>query len=73
MITRWYYDVTERKCVPFIYGGCGGNRNNFDSEEYCLAVCGNVSKWSFLTCGSLLPQPLFPITSHFLETDLPCN
>ncbi|XP_063304345.1 amyloid-beta precursor protein isoform X2 [Pelobates fuscus] len=42
MITRWFYDVTERKCVQFIYGGCGGNRNNFDSEDYCMAVCGSV-------------------------------
>ncbi|KAM8977002.1 amyloid-beta precursor protein [Pelodytes ibericus] len=42
MISRWFYDVTERKCVQFIYGGCGGNRNNFDSEEYCMAVCGSV-------------------------------
>ncbi|XP_055031027.2 amyloid beta precursor like protein 2 isoform X2 [Misgurnus anguillicaudatus] len=36
---RWYFDVQQRKCVRFIYGGCAGNRNNFDSEEYCMAVC----------------------------------
>ncbi|XP_019384323.1 PREDICTED: amyloid beta A4 protein isoform X1 [Crocodylus porosus] len=42
MISRWYFDVTEGKCAPFFYGGCGGNRNNFDSEEYCMAVCGSV-------------------------------
>uniref|UniRef100_A0A8C5MMV3 Amyloid-beta A4 protein n=1 Tax=Leptobrachium leishanense TaxID=445787 RepID=A0A8C5MMV3_9ANUR len=46
MITRWFYDVTEMKCVQFIFGGCGGNRNNFDSEDYCMAVCGSVSKWT---------------------------
>uniref|UniRef100_A0A4W4H1G4 Amyloid beta (A4) precursor-like protein 2 n=1 Tax=Electrophorus electricus TaxID=8005 RepID=A0A4W4H1G4_ELEEL len=36
---RWHFDMRQRKCVRFIYGGCAGNRNNFDSEEYCMAVC----------------------------------
>ncbi|KAM4566923.1 amyloid beta precursor like protein 2 isoform 2-T2 [Odontesthes bonariensis] len=36
---RWHFDKNQRKCVRFIYGGCAGNRNNFDSEEYCMAVC----------------------------------
>ncbi|NXX80267.1 A4 protein, partial [Urocolius indicus] len=52
MISRWYFDVAEGKCAPFFYGGCGGNRNNFDSEEYCMAVCGSVSKNS-----AFLPLP----------------
>uniref|UniRef100_A0A8C5PL67 Amyloid beta like protein 2 n=1 Tax=Leptobrachium leishanense TaxID=445787 RepID=A0A8C5PL67_9ANUR len=39
MMPRWYFDLHQKKCVRFIYGGCGGNRNNFDSEEYCMAVC----------------------------------
>ncbi|XP_075695223.1 amyloid beta precursor like protein 2 isoform X2 [Rhinoderma darwinii] len=39
MFPRWYFDINQRKCVRFIYGGCGGNRNNFLSEEYCTAVC----------------------------------
>ncbi|XP_043557332.1 amyloid beta (A4) precursor protein a isoform X1 [Chiloscyllium plagiosum] len=42
MIPRWYFDISEGKCAQFIYGGCGGNRNNFASEEYCLAVCNSV-------------------------------
>ncbi|XP_030077465.1 amyloid beta precursor like protein 2 isoform X2 [Microcaecilia unicolor] len=36
---RWYFDLNKKKCVRFIYGGCGGNRNNFESEDYCMAVC----------------------------------
>ncbi|XP_029027298.1 amyloid-like protein 2 isoform X2 [Betta splendens] len=36
---RWHFDPSQRKCVRFIYGGCAGNRNNFDSDEYCMAVC----------------------------------
>nr|XP_023422033.1 amyloid-like protein 2 [Cavia porcellus] len=39
VMPRWYFDLSKGKCVRFIYGGCGGNRNNFESEDYCLAVC----------------------------------
>ncbi|XP_004453289.1 amyloid beta precursor like protein 2 isoform X3 [Dasypus novemcinctus] len=39
VMPRWYFDVSKGKCVRFIYGGCGGNRNNFESEDYCMAVC----------------------------------
>uniref|UniRef100_A0A7N6BBD1 Amyloid beta (A4) precursor-like protein 2 n=1 Tax=Anabas testudineus TaxID=64144 RepID=A0A7N6BBD1_ANATE len=38
-MSRWHFDMSQRKCVHFTYGGCAGNRNNFDSEEYCMAVC----------------------------------
>lgn len=41
---RWHFDVDQKKCVRFIYGGCAGNRNNFDSEDYCMAVCKRLSK-----------------------------
>ncbi|KAJ8405947.1 hypothetical protein AAFF_G00308350 [Aldrovandia affinis] len=41
-IPRWHFDHEEGQCTPFLYGGCGGNRNNFESEEYCLSVCGSV-------------------------------
>ncbi|XP_037136692.1 amyloid-beta A4 protein-like isoform X1 [Syngnathus acus] len=39
MLERWYFIPEKALCAPFLFGGCGGNRNNFDSEEYCLAVC----------------------------------
>ena len=26
-------------CVPFIYGGCGGTENLFDSGVECEAIC----------------------------------
>ncbi|KAG1968591.1 amyloid beta (A4) precursor protein b isoform X1 [Pimephales promelas] len=38
-LPRWYFVVETGRCAPFIFGGCGGNRNNFESEEYCMAVC----------------------------------
>ncbi|XP_006032197.1 amyloid-like protein 2 isoform X2 [Alligator sinensis] len=42
VMPRWYFDPNKRKCIRFIYGGCGGNRNNFESEEYCMAVCKKI-------------------------------
>ncbi|CAH3030952.1 unnamed protein product [Pocillopora meandrina] len=37
--TRYYYDVTTGKCSTFIYGGCFGNENNFETQEACQRRC----------------------------------
>ena len=39
-IPRYYYDTKTRKCTKFIYGGCGGNANNFSSKLGCYLKCG---------------------------------
>lgn len=36
---RWYYDTKEERCRQFYYGGCGGNDNNFGTEDACLSRC----------------------------------
>ncbi|XP_076360877.1 papilin-like isoform X2 [Tachypleus tridentatus] len=38
-LQRYYYSATQKRCLLFIYGGCGGNRNNFGSREECEAIC----------------------------------
>lgn len=36
---KWYYNTAGKYCSQFYYGGCGGNGNNFNTEEECLNRC----------------------------------
>lgn len=36
---RWYFESKKLMCVPFIYGGCRGNRNNFLTGDECMEAC----------------------------------
>lgn len=38
-IQKFYYNANTRRCEQFTYGGCGGNRNNFDTEVRCRQYC----------------------------------
>lgn len=36
---RWFYNDAEEQCDRFWYGLCGGNKNNFETEDDCNANC----------------------------------
>ncbi|KAJ8414561.1 hypothetical protein AAFF_G00037630 [Aldrovandia affinis] len=42
-MTRYYYDTTNHTCQKFMYGGCKGNRNNFESMDKCNTACDGAS------------------------------
>lgn len=42
-IPRWYYNPFSERCARFTYGGCYGNKNNFEEEEQCLESCRGIS------------------------------
>lgn len=47
---RYYYDKESKQCREFIYGGCKGNNNNFQTMEACNQNCAkpNRKKGMFL-------------------------
>uniref|UniRef100_A0A2H6MU77 BPTI/Kunitz inhibitor domain-containing protein n=1 Tax=Micrurus carvalhoi TaxID=3147026 RepID=A0A2H6MU77_9SAUR len=36
---RWFYNRRSDTCERFVYGGCGGNANNFKTPRECLDIC----------------------------------
>nr|ATN40259.1 amyloid precursor protein [Botryllus schlosseri] len=71
-IDAFYFDVETRECKHFIYGGCGGNENKFDSIEDCRIACpGKVCRFCFRASkvlGAEVPTPSYQrskISQHF--------
>ncbi|KZR98158.1 Uncharacterized protein APZ42_006552 [Daphnia magna] len=40
----WTYDAKTKSCTGFLYGGCGGTENLFQTEFACLARCNKLGK-----------------------------
>ncbi|XP_064403941.1 kielin/chordin-like protein isoform X2 [Halichondria panicea] len=43
VVPRYWYDQTRRVCSQFDWGGCDGNRNNFENIGDCLRACNSTS------------------------------
>jgi len=39
---RFYWDAGVAECRPLMYSGCGGNANNFATQDDCYASCGRA-------------------------------
>ncbi|XP_023174676.1 male accessory gland serine protease inhibitor [Drosophila hydei] len=35
----WTYDSSKNACIEFVFGGCGGNKNQFGSQSECEKAC----------------------------------
>ncbi|XP_077523484.1 papilin-like [Amblyomma americanum] len=40
---QWFYDPEKDRCDLFIYGGCQGNANRFNTRDYCEERCHMVT------------------------------
>ncbi|XP_012581534.1 PREDICTED: tissue factor pathway inhibitor isoform X2 [Condylura cristata] len=39
MMKRYFFNIQTQQCEEFIYGGCEGNQNRFESVEECKQTC----------------------------------
>jgi hypothetical protein len=45
-LVRWSFNEQWGSCTPFVYGGCGGNDNNFADKLECAAGWSGIFKLS---------------------------
>ena len=38
-LQRWHHDPTTGICRPFVYGGCGATKNNYETLAACQQAC----------------------------------
>ncbi|XP_061865420.1 kunitz-type protease inhibitor 4 [Colius striatus] len=42
LFRRFFFNASSQQCEEFIYGGCGGNRNNFETKGECSKACSHL-------------------------------
>lgn len=40
-VKKWFYNYNKQECQEFVYGGCKGNANNFNTKKACEKKCDN--------------------------------
>ncbi|XP_042856111.1 papilin-like, partial [Penaeus japonicus] len=64
---RWHFSKTEATCVPFTYGGCGGNLNRFKKFSSCVAFCAAALE---RYRGSVSTTTLDPDLTHVTQPEV---
>ena len=57
-IRVFYFDDKSQSCKRFIYGGCRGNDNNFETQKACRDACAPGS-------GSTAPSEILQNSYQF--------
>ncbi|XP_012612632.1 tissue factor pathway inhibitor 2 [Microcebus murinus] len=74
-VPSYYYDRYTQSCRQFMYGGCEGNANNFETWEACDDACWRIDKVpkvcrlevSENRCGESIEEYFFNLTSMTCE------
>jgi len=49
-LPKYGFNTATSRCEKFIYGGCGGNDNKFNTLEECVNLCGGLEPEESLAC-----------------------
>ncbi|XP_055451905.1 kunitz-type serine protease inhibitor textilinin-3-like [Psammomys obesus] len=84
ILYRYYFNKVTSSCEPFIFSGCGGNRNNFKAQYLCEHYCLqkqvsllvphpalNNSKWLRITVLPATPKKRLGRNEHGIMKLLP--
>ncbi|XP_046582005.1 actinia tenebrosa protease inhibitors-like [Haliotis rubra] len=67
---RYHFNPATQKCQSFLYGGCGGNANNFqsitDCEKACFPTCAEQSERG--PCRAILNRYFFNAKTKTCDT-----
>lgn len=65
----WYFEPVTRTCRRFLYGGCDGNGNRFETREECQSTC--LYRTTVSTGASSIPTTTsVPTTTHRVVGEL---
>ena len=45
-VTRFHFSAATKRCEPFVFGGIGGNENNFLDISSCMRKCSHAGTCS---------------------------
>lgn len=40
---KFFYNASQQSCSNFVYGGCEGNSNNFETLDECEKTCSGIT------------------------------
>lgn len=65
-LVRYYFDAEVGGCQEFIYGGCGGNENRFETRDECESECRHFARRIELDANADLNKNKYHILTNII-------